>query len=72
MSKSEMRGQLIELLSSFIGDSKKIGLVEMSGIRIIGILSGGNMNPGSMVKLIKCGLDEDNSPYFEFSSADTY
>jgi hypothetical protein len=41
----------------------------MSGIRIIGILIEGNMNPGSAVKLTKCGLDKDNSPYFEFSSA---
>jgi uncharacterized OB-fold protein len=69
MSKSEMRGQLIEHSSSFIGNSKKLGLVEMSGIRIIGILSEGNMNPGSTVKLIKCGVDKDNLPYFEFSSA---
>ena len=69
MSKLEMRGQLIELSSSFIGNSKQLGLVEVSGIRIIGILSEGNMNPGSAVKLIKCGVDKDNSPYFEFSSA---
>jgi hypothetical protein len=69
MSKLEMRGKLIEYSSSFIGNSKKIGLVEMSGIRIIGILSEGDVNPGSAVKLIKCGLDKDNSPYFEFSPA---
>lgn len=69
MSKLDMRGQLIEHSSSFIGDSKKLGLVEISGIRIIGILSEGDMNPGSAVKLTKCGLDKDNSPYFEFSSA---
>jgi uncharacterized OB-fold protein len=67
MSKLDMRGQLIEHSSSFIGDSKKLGLVEMSGIRIIGILNEGDMNPGSAVKLTKCGLDKDNSPYFEFS-----
>ena len=69
MSKMGMRGQLIEHSSSFIGKSKKLGLVEMSGIRIIGILSEGNMNAGSVVKLTKCGLDKDNSPYFEFSPA---
>lgn len=63
------RGQLIEHSSSFMENSKKLGLVEMSGIRIIGILSEGNMNAGSVVKLTKCGLDKDNSPYFEFSSA---
>ena len=67
MSKLDMRGQLIEHSSSYIGDSKKLGLVEMSGIRIIGILNEGDMNTGSAVKLTKCGLDKDNSPYFEFS-----
>lgn len=69
MSKLDMRGQLIEHSSSFIGNSEKLGLVEMSGIRIVGILSEVNMNPGSAVKLTKCGLDKDNSPYFEFSCA---
>ena len=34
----------------------------MSGIRIIGSLSQGNMSPGSPVKLTRCGLDKDNSP----------
>jgi uncharacterized OB-fold protein len=69
MSKLDTRGKLIEYSSSFIGNSKKLGLVEMSGIRIIGILIEENLNPGSAVKLTKCGLDKDNSPYFEFSSA---
>jgi hypothetical protein len=44
-------------------------LVEISGIRIIGIINEGNMNHGSIVKLTRCGLDNNNSPYYEFSSA---
>ena len=69
MSKLESRGRLIEQSFSHIDRTKKLGLVEISGIRIIGILSDGNLNPGSAVKLAKCGLDKDNSPYYEFSAA---
>jgi uncharacterized OB-fold protein len=69
MSKLESRGRLIEHSFSHIDSIEKLGLVEISGIRIIGILSEGNLNPGSAVKLTKCGLDKDNSPYYEFSAA---
>jgi uncharacterized OB-fold protein len=67
MSRLDLKGRLIEYSRSFIGDRKNLGLVEISGIRIIGSLSQGNMSPGSPVKLTKCGLDKDNSPYYEFS-----
>jgi uncharacterized OB-fold protein len=67
MIKLESKGRLIEHCSSFIG-STEIGLVEIAGIRLIGILREGNLKPGSTVKLIKCGLDKDNSPYYEFST----
>lgn len=69
MSKLESKGQLIEHSSSSIGNTKKLGLIEISGIRIIGVLSEDNLNPGSIVKLTKCGLDKNNTPYYEFSSA---
>jgi uncharacterized OB-fold protein len=69
MSKLDPRGLLIEYSKSFIGKNKNLALVEMSGIRIIGILSERRVNPGSAVKLFKCGLDKYNSPYYEFSSA---
>jgi hypothetical protein len=69
MSKLEPTGRLIEYSSSHIDSTEKLGLVEISGIRIIGILSEGNLNPGSAVKLTKCGLNRDNSPYYEFSAA---
>jgi hypothetical protein len=69
MSRLNPRGRLIEHSSSHIDSTEKLGLVEISGIRIIGILSEGNLNPGSAVKLTKCGLDKDDSPYYEFSTA---
>ena len=67
MSKLDSKGRLIEYTQSFIGERKNLGLVEISGIRIIGSLSQGNMSPGSPVKLTRCGLDKENSPYYEFS-----
>ena len=69
MSKLKSRGRLIEHSSSHIGSAKMLGLVEIEGIRLIGILREGNLSPGSTVKLTKCGLDKNNSPYYEFSSA---
>jgi uncharacterized OB-fold protein len=69
MSKLESKGRLIEHSSSHIGSNRILGLVEIAGIRLIGILIEENLNPGSAVKLTKCGLDKDNSPYYEFSSA---
>jgi uncharacterized OB-fold protein len=67
MSKLESKGQLIEHSSSHIGNAEKLALVEISGVRIIGILSE-DLNPGSIVKLTKCGVNKDNTPYYEFSS----
>jgi len=69
MSKLDRKGRLIENSKSFIGENKNLGLVEMSGIRIIGVLSEEGLNPGCTVKLMKCGVDKDNLPYYEFSSA---
>ena len=69
MSRVESRGRLIEYSSSFIGTTKMLGLVEIAGIRLIGILRQRNLEPGSTVKLTKCGLRKDNSPYYEFSAA---
>lgn len=69
MSKLESKGQLIEHSSSHIGSTEKLGLIEISGIRIIGVLSEENLKPGSIVKLTKCGLDKNDTPYYEFSSA---
>ena len=69
MSRLESKGRLIEYSSSFIGSSEMLGLIEIAGIRLIGILTERNLKPGSTVKLTKCGVDKDNSPYYEFSAA---
>ena len=67
MLKIPLEGRLIQNSESFIGRAKNFGLVEISGIRIIGILNDDEMRPGDRVKLIKCGVDENDSPYYIFS-----
>ena len=68
MSKLESKGRLIEYSSTHIGSTEILGLVEIAGIRLIGILRDGNLKSGNNVKLTKCGVDKDNSPYYEFSA----
>ncbi|HEY6950446.1 MAG TPA: hypothetical protein VI146_07535 [Nitrososphaeraceae archaeon] len=68
MSKIDTNGQIIENTRSFIGRSNNLGLVEMSGIRVIGILDDRAMKSRASVKLSKCGVNTDNLPFFEFSS----
>lgn len=69
MCKLKPRGRLIQNSLSFIGSTETLGLVEIEGIRLIGIMRDGNLKPGSIVKLSKCGIDKHNSPYYEFSAA---
>ena len=68
MSRLESKGRLIEYSSTHIGSTEILGLVEIAGIRLIGILRDGNLKSGNNVKLSKCGVDKDNSPYYEFSA----
>ena len=68
MSKIDTNGQIIENTKSFMGKRHNLGLVEMSGIRVIGILNDGAIKSRASVKLSKCGVNTDNSPFFEFSS----
>jgi len=68
MSKIDTNGQIIENTQSFKGKRTNLGLVEMSGIRVIGILDDRAIKSRASVKLSKCGVNADNSPFFEFSS----
>jgi len=68
MSKIDTNGQIIENTQSFMGKRTNLGLVEMSGIRVIGILDDQAIKSRASVKLSKCGVNADNSPFFEFSS----
>ena len=68
MSKIDTNGVIIENTQSYMGKRNNLGLVEMSGIRLIGILDDRTIKSRGSVKLSKCGINSDNSPFFEFSS----
>ncbi|HJU95836.1 MAG TPA: hypothetical protein VJ643_07365 [Nitrososphaera sp.] len=42
------------------------GLVEMSGIRLIGAFETLELREGLKVKMVKCGITRDGSPYYLF------
>ncbi len=42
------------------------GLVEMSGIKLIGAFEKVELREGLKVKMVKCGISRDGSPYYLF------
>ncbi len=42
------------------------GLVEMSGIKLIGAFETLELREGVKVKMVKCGITRDGSPYYLF------
>ncbi len=42
------------------------GLVEMSGIKLIGAFETLELREGLKVKMVKCGITRDGSPYYLF------
>ena len=42
------------------------GLVEMSGIKLIGAFGTVELKEGLKVKMVKCGITRDGSPYYLF------
>ncbi len=42
------------------------GLVEMSGIKLIGAFETVELREGLKVKMVKCGINRDGSPYYLF------
>jgi hypothetical protein len=41
-------------------------LIEMSGIRLIGSVTGSQVSKGNSVILQRCGLRKDKEPFYEF------
>jgi uncharacterized OB-fold protein len=66
-------GTLVHFSQSFLkGKEGWYGLIEMSGIKLIGSLERFEMfelTEGSKVKMVKCGLRPDGSPYYIFEPA---
>ena len=48
------------------GTEGSYGLVDMSGIKLIGAFETLELREGVKVKMVKCGITRDGSPYYLF------
>jgi hypothetical protein len=63
-------GTLLEFSKSHIKGKEGIfGLVEMSGIRLIGSFGDHQMREGMKVRMANCGLFPDGTPFYFFVPA---
>lgn len=70
MKKVQSTGILLEFSCSHIGGKEGVfGLVEMSGIRLVGSFDDRPMAEGMKVKMTKCGLGPDGAPFYFFVPA---
>lgn len=65
-------GTLMEFTLSHVKDRKgQFGVVDLSGIRIVGLIKAQTPRVGMTLKMASCGLLEDGSPYYEFEPEET-
>jgi len=70
LQRIETTGTLLEFTSSHIRDKEGIfGLVEMSGIRIVGSFDSSRLAEGMKVKMSACGVRSDGTTYYNFTKA---
>lgn len=70
LKKMETTGTLLEFSRSYVNGKEGIfGLVEMSGIRVVGSFGNHEMKEGIRVKMIKCGLKRDGTTFYFFAPA---
>lgn len=66
----ETTGTLLEFSRSYVkGKDGIFGLVEMSGIRVVGSFGDHEMKEGMKVRMIKCGLKRDGAAFYFFAPA---
>lgn len=66
----ETTGTLLEFTSSHICDREGIfGLVEMSGIKIVGSFDSLQLKEGMKVKMSGCGIRPDGTAFYHFVKA---
>lgn len=65
-----MIGTLLEFTSSHIKDKQGIfGIVEMSGIKIVGSFDNMQLKEGMKVKMSGCGVGPDGTAFYRFVKA---
>ncbi|MFL6481509.1 MAG: Zn-ribbon domain-containing OB-fold protein [Nitrososphaera sp.] len=63
----DLNGTLLYFTHSYVkGLEGRYGLVEMSGIRLIGSFDSVKLKDGSKVKMARCGLEPNGSPFYYF------
>ena len=63
----DTNGTLVYFTTSYLkGREGSYGLVEMSGIRLIGSFDSPGLKEGLQVKMITCGLKPEGTPFYFF------
>lgn len=70
LKKIETTGTLIEFTSSHVkGKEGVFGLVEMSGIRLVGSFGNQQLKEGMKVRMTECGVKPDGTVFYSFVPA---
>ena len=69
MVKADLKGRIIEFSKSHNKNNPSeltYGLIEISGVRLIGSIVGKGIEANSSVLLRRCGLTESKNAFYEF------
>jgi uncharacterized OB-fold protein len=70
-AKAALAGTLIEFAASHVkGQEGTFGIVQLDGFRLVGSIGGANLKEGMDVKMSKCGIGPDGTPYYHFHPAE--
>jgi uncharacterized OB-fold protein len=70
LRKIETTGTLVEYTSSHVkGREGVFGLVEMSGIKLVGSFEDQNLKEGMKVRMTDCGIRSDGTAFYSFAPA---
>jgi uncharacterized OB-fold protein len=72
LKKMETTGTLIEFTRSHIKDREGVfGLIEMSGIKLVGSFADPRLKEGMKVKMTRCGVGPNGTVFYSFAPAET-
>lgn len=70
LKKVETTGTLLEFTTSHVkGKEGVFGVIEMSGIRLIGSFVSDQLKEGMKVRMTKCGVRPDGTAFYAFAPA---
>jgi uncharacterized OB-fold protein len=71
LAKVSTAGKVVELAVSHVkGHEGAFGIVELDGFRLVGSFGDAKLKEGMKVKMSKCGIGPDGSPYYHFEPAE--